>query len=168
MANSLIHIAAGNIWRHFNSVVYTESGWWEHLLPPGPHTRHSAYMPCILGLCSSSFFCSQHLPVEAPPFSFSQTPHPLASLLRFLNLQQLAPLLRAPQTLSVYISSCTVIVRLTGKWFIYVPFFSEPHRRLTEVKATAFHSDSPEFTSDQLVWPWAFYVTSLNHIIFLD
>lgn len=41
-------------------------------------------------------------------------------------------------------------------------------KRLIEVKTIALASDSPDFTSDELVWPWAFCVTSWSPIIFRD
>lgn len=39
---------------------------------------------------------------------------------------------------------------------------------LIEVRTIALASDSPDFTSDELVWPWAFCVTSWSPIIFRD
>lgn len=39
---------------------------------------------------------------------------------------------------------------------------------LTEVKTTALDSDSPDFTSDDLMWPCAFCVTSWSPNIFVD
>lgn len=61
VASSLIHIAARNIWRHFNSVVYTESGRWGTFTSP-----RSSYSPLRIHALHSGSLLKQFFLLPTP------------------------------------------------------------------------------------------------------
>ena len=121
-------------------------------------------MPCTWGLCLGSFICSQHLPVKALSSSFAQTPHSLASLLRFLYLQQFVPHPHAPQI--------PLLLHFYGLFLFKVinlgafPLWASKEAHTKAVKATALHSDSPGMSLCDLghfMWPLWGHANLLLH-----
>ena len=121
-------------------------------------------MPCTWGLCLGSFVCSQHLLVKALSSSFAQTPHSLASLLRFLYLQQFVSHPHAPQI--------PLLLHFYGLFLFKVinlgafPLWASKEAHTKAVKATAFHSDSPGMSLCDLghfMWPLWGHANLLLH-----
>lgn len=166
----LIHIAASNTWRYFNSIVYPRGECWGTLISPCPYIHHSTHTPCTLGLCSSSFLFFQHLAGGTLSFLYiaPQIPHPPAS---FPDSSVCSSLPSLPH-IYYYCIICISPIALYSLSLCEVIYLCAcllwALKSFIEIKARALGSDNPDFSSDELLWPWAVYETSVSPIIIMD
>lgn len=119
-----------------------------------------------------NFLCSQHLPTwNAVLFSqlySNTTSSSKSSQIPLSRAGSLPSLPRAPQT-PLFVPLLLHFYSLSPREVNYVcACLLWASKGLIEVKTIALASDSPDFISDELVWPWAFCVTSWSPVIFRD